>query len=236
MTGLRIDTKRLNRLIEEKKRVRADEFRAELQRFAKRTLESAMKATPVRAASVIRDNQKRQYHNRVSYIPSVHTIEDPTLIVKPDAHWLYAGGKWYAATYRHIPDDIQAIYDQLLTEHFRRLATPEGAFITERMQARYLYRKSWWQVAQSLGIEVKGGPQITTAHSRHNPRKEPPRAFGQWHGGKDVLSISVQNKFLEIESRYKPFSGKAILAGAINLHQARFLSDVEKKLNKLVAA
>lgn len=237
MTGLRLNVRALQSAFERKlSKVRADAFRPEIARLVKRTLQTAIRLTPVRELSLIRAAQARQYQNRINHIPSVHELEDPTLIVKDGVHWLYAHGKWWPATYRHLPDEIDSIYQELLSERERRLQTSEGDFIAMRAQARFLYPRSWWQVGQSLSINITGaGAEIRNAHSRHNPPKDPPKAYGQWRGGKYVLSVVIANPFLEEESRYKPWSGKDILAAATQIEKAAFNAEVESKLGRLMA-
>lgn len=238
MTGLRINLRDFRQQFERRlMRVTADAFRPEVARFAKRTLQTAIELTPVRPLATIQKAQRKQYANRIGHIPSVHTLEDPTLVVKPDGvHWLYANGQWWAASYRHLPDEIAGIYQELLSEHERRANTSESEFVAERAQARFLYQRTWYQVGSSLGINITGaGADVRNARSRHNPPKDPPRAYGQWRGGKYALSISIQNPLLEQESRYKPFSGKAILAKAVAINKPSFDSEYAAKLERMMA-
>lgn len=217
-------------------KVQASAFRPEVARFTKRTLQTAIQLTPVRSLQTIEAAQRKQYANRVNYIHSIHEVEDPTLIVKDNVEWLYAHGRWWAASYWDLPSEIEAIHQDLLAERERRLQTSEGDFIAMRAQARFLYQRSWWQAGQSLGINVTGtGGGIINSHSRHNPPVDPPKAYGQWRGGKYVLSVVIENPFLEQESRYKPFSGKEILSDATSRETAVFLAEVETKLARLLA-
>lgn len=237
MTGLRLNLRAMQSAYERKfSKVQVGAFRDEIARFTKRTLQTAIRLTPVRDLSLIQKNQRKQYANRVSYIPSVHELQDPTLVVKAGIHWLYANSRWWPVSYRELPDEIDGIYHELLSERDRRLQTSEGDFIAMRSQARFLYPRSWWQVGQSLSINITGtGQDIRAAHSRHEPPKDPPKAYGQWRGGKYVLSVVVYNPFLEIESRYKPWSGKDILAQATAIERPVFNSEVNSKLARLMA-
>lgn len=235
--ALRLDARKLVAQIDRKfRRVEASQFRPEVAAHAKRVLSRCIKTTPVRSVSKIIAAQRKQYANRINYIPSVHELIDPTLIVKPDdSHWLYVNAQWYAASYRHLPPEVDGIYQELLMERERRMQTAGGDFIEERAQARFLYRRSWWQVGQSLGLNVDASAAVIGSYSRHNPRKEPRKAFGQWRGGKNVLSIAIQNQFLEEPSRYKSFSGKAILEKATQSDLPTFFNSVETKLQQLIA-
>lgn len=237
MTGLRFDLRAMQKAYERKfSKVQAGAFRTEVARFTKRVLQTSIRLTPVRSLATITAAQRRQYANRINYITSVHELIDPTLIVKDGIEWLYANGRWWAATYRHLPDEIETIHQELLAERDRRLQTSEGDFIAARAQARFLYQRSWWQAGQSLGINVTGvAPEVIASHSRHNPPQDPPKAYGQWRGGKYVISVVIQNPFLEQDSEYKPFSGKAILAQATQIEQPAFMAEVESKLARLIA-
>lgn len=239
MGGLRLDTaiakiqKRLGKL---KESTRADAFRPELQQFAQRTLEDCIRTTPVRDEAKIQRAQEIQYKHRINYIPSVHELADPSLIVNDQGQaWIFYAGKWYNAEWR-LPAEVFVAYEELNQERERRLETSQSDFIEGRKQARFLYQKSWFQVAQSLGISVPAGSQILISHSRHEPKKEPPRGYGQWRGGQQVLSIAVYNPFLDIETRYWIGNGKQILAQATAKNRARFYKDVEDKTKRMISA
>lgn len=237
MTGLQFDLRAMQKSYERKfSRVTADAFRPEVARFTKRTLQTAIRLTPIRSLATIAAAQRKQYASRINYITSIHELIDPTLIVKDGVEWLYANGRWWAASYWNLPAEIETIHQELLSERDRRLQTSEGDFIAARAQARFLYQRSWWQAGQSLGINVTGVmPEIIASHSRHNPPEDPPKAYGQWRGGKYILSVVIVNPFLEQESKYKPFSGKDILAQATAQNTPAFLSEVESKLERLIA-
>ena len=236
--GLRLDVRKLAQEFERKRsRITASAFRPELKKFAANALTSAMNETPSRSLGKIQAAQTKQYHNRVSYIPSVHSLEDPTLIVNDAGeHWLFAGGKWYPASYRTLPAEIDAILSELETERDRRLSTPMGSFIAERAQARFLYKRAWFEAGQSLGIQLPAGSDITQSHSRHNPPRQPPKGYGQWRGGKNVISVVVFLPLLERPSRYIEFSAKDILAKATAAHYPDFAAEVAVKLNRLLVS
>ncbi len=237
-TGLRLDTaigklqKRLSKL---KETVRADAFRPELKLFAERTLTDCIRATPVRDESKIQRAQEIQYRHRINYIPSVHELADPSLIVNDQGNaWVFYAGKWYNAEWR-LPAEVFAAFEELNQERERRLETAQGEFIEERKQARFLYQKSWFQVAQSLGISIPAGSHILISHSRHEPKKESPKGYGQWRGGGVALSIVVYNSLLNEETRYWIGNGKQILAQAMAKNRARFYKDVEDKTKRMIS-
>lgn len=214
---------------------RADKLKPELKVFVAATLKTAMDMTPVRNESLIIANQNRQYDQRVNYIPSVHTTEDPTLIVKGATHWLYAGGKWYKASEWNLPPNVYSAYQDLLAERNRRIRTSRRSFVGNRKQARFLYRKSWMQVARSLDVPIVVSGQVSRAHTRRKPAKEPPRGYGQWRGGKVRLTAVIYNPFLQEPSRYKPFTGRQILRTAIARNRLRFNRTLSSRLRATVA-
>lgn len=227
-SGFRIDSTNLRRrLARGSAKLRADSMRAQLMEFARKVLTTAAQITPVRDAQLIRKNQETQYDHRINYIPSYHTLENPSLIVnQAGEHWIYAEGKWYRGDW-HLPDEVYGAYQDLLSERERRMKTNRQAFANSRSRARYLYKRSWAQVGESLGLQIPVG-DASKAESRRQPPKQPPRGYGQVRGGKDVLSLDIRNPFLETESRYKSFTGRAILATAMNRHRAEFLKSTDK--------
>ena len=217
--GFRIDATQARRKFAKVRRaISANAFRVELMEFVRKSLNTAAQTTPVREASLIRANQSKQYDHRINYIPSYHTLENPSLIVNDmGEHWIYSGGKWYNGAW-HLPDEVFSEYQDLLSERERRMQTNRQAFINSRSAARFLYRDSWSEVAESLGL-----PAMTRkGRSRRNPPKAPPRGYGQIRGGKDVLSVDIRNPFLEQPSQYKSFSGRVILQAAMNKHRNEF--------------
>lgn len=229
----RVDATGLQRKAKKAARgIRATSLQAELMDFARKSLTTAVQLTPERSAQLIRRNQAVQYAHRINYIPSYHTLENPTLIVNErDEHWIYCDGKWYRGEW-HLPDHVYAAYQDLLSERIRRMRTDRQSFINSRSQARLLYKKSWWQVGRSIGLNIPCGasPQ---SYSRHNPPKEPPKGYAQLRGGKQKLTLDMRNPFLEQPSRYKSFTGRQIIQEAANRHRAQFEAATGKHVRKL---
>jgi len=237
-SGFRIDATKLQKKLVELGKIRASQFKQELvDGFTRKSLKSASKATPVRDLSLIRTNQQRQYKHRINYIPSYHELLDPSLRVKEDGtHWFFIGGKWYNGNQR-MPDDAWAAAEQLIMERGRRMADSQSEFIAERAQARYLYKKSWSQVASSLGCPFAVAGAVENSHSRHEPSKEPNRGYGQIRGGEKVLTVVIYNPFLEEENpKYKPWSGAEILKDAMEQNRPQFNKAVERKLSRICYA
>lgn len=238
-TPFRVNVEGANRKLANVKRsIRASEFRALLMEFLRKTLTTAAQLTPERSAALIRSNQEIQYAHRINYIPSFHELTDPMLIVNDaDEHWIHCGGKWYRGDWQ-LPDNVYSAYQDLLSERERRLHTNRQAFINQRSRARGLYRKSWWQVGASVGLNIPVGA-AQNSFSRHNPPKEPPKGYAQIRGGEHSLSVDVRNPFLEIPSQYKSFSGRAILQTAANRHRAAFKkaldTSVRSEIRKVTA-
>lgn len=235
MTGFRIVSPLAKVFRSLREGVKASVFEPDVSAFLKKSLTTAIQLTPARNLSTIKRAQKKQYAHRINYIPSFHELIDPTLIVKQDGdQWLYAGGKWYRPDQWKLPDDVWTVYSELSEERDRRLETEEQAFIANRAQARFLYKKSWWEVGQSVGIDVPCSQQVKVAHTRRKPPIAPPKGYAQRRGGKGIYSIVVYNPFLEEESAYKPFSGKAILAQAMQKHKSDFDDKVAKRQTRLI--
>jgi len=237
-TGLRLDTaigtlrKRLGNL---KQSCQASEFRSELERFARDTLKDCIAATPVRNEALIVANQRKQYRKRVDFIPSAHELIDPSLRVNENGEpWIYTQGKWYNGNW-HLPDEVFAAFAMLDQERQRRMATIEATFINERKQARFLYQRSWWQVANSLGLSLSVSAAIISSHSRHNPKKEPTKAYGQWRGGMRVLSVVIVNTFLDVAGKYWKGNGKAILKQATAKNYPSFIKRVNDKVKRKIS-
>lgn len=239
MTGLRIDTavsgirRKLDKL---KHSCSANEFRPEVERFASRSLATCIETTPVRNEALIAANQIKQYNHRVNYIPSYHTVTDPTLIVKAEGEFLFCGGKWYRPGLWNLKSEVYAAYEMLSAERARRMQTAQSDFVNERKQARFLYQRSWWQVAQSLGIAFAVSAAIVNSRNRRKPSKEPPKAFGQWRGGGTVLSVVIRNVFLDLKTKYWNGNGKSILAQSIAKHRARFHKECNDKVKRMISA
>lgn len=239
MTGLRIDTavaKIQKRLAKLKQDSRAEMFRPELERFAQRVLTNCVVDTPVRDEALIASNQAIQYRHRVNYIPSVHELSDPSLIVNEQGQfWIFYGGKWYNGDHR-LPIEVWGAFEELNQERNRRLETTQGDFINERKQARFLYQKSWNQVAQSLGLSIGVSTEVINSHSRANPPREPLRGYGQWRGGQQILSVVIFNPFLDEDGQYWKGNGRQILAQSIAKERVRFYKDVNDKISRLISA
>lgn len=221
-TQFRVDvTGAQRKLARVKGGLRASDFRSQLMDYVRKVLTTAAQITPVRDASLIRSNQETQYDHRVNYIPSFHTLENPTLIVRPDGiEWIYCDGKWYRGDWQ-LPDHVYAAYQDLQSERTRRLKTNRQEFVNTRSRARFLYKKSWWEVGQSIGINIPIGDAMR-GESRRKPSDPPPKGYAQVRGGKETLSVDIRNPFLEQPSRYKSFSGKQILRDAMNKHRNAF--------------
>lgn len=235
-TGFRIDASKMRRqLAKLKKDVRAEEFKPELTAFVRNSLTMAAQSTPVRNESEISQNQDKQYYHRINYIPSYHELINPSLRVSEGKHWLYFNGKWiWADGGRRLSNEQWSTYHELLAERDRRMDTSVHDFIERRAQARFLYRRSWWQVGSSLRIAVPIAPEVQSSTTRRKPPRQPDKGYGQWRGGKNVLSVVVYNPFLEQPSRYKPFSGEEIIGEAMAAHEGQFQRAFRDKLFSIV--
>lgn len=236
--ALRLPVKRIQtRLARLGASVTASEFKPELLEFTGKVLATCIAKTPVRNEALIVANQRREYEHRVNYIPSIHWRTEPRMIVNENGVKLVAmNGRWYAPEFHHSPEEVQAAFLELDAERERRLATAESDFVDARKQARFLYRKSWWQVAQSLGLAVSIASQIIASVTRRWPMISPLKAYAQIRGGKSTISVVVFNPFLEQEGRYKPFSGRTILSSAAAKHRPEFMRKVENKVRRLMYA
>lgn len=236
-SNLRLPVQRLRKRVERLgATVNASEFEPELLAYTGRVLATCLEMTPARDEQLIINNQVKEYENRVNYIPSIHdTTADPRLIYGDDGERLFFHGRWYLPWWK-LPNDAWAAYLELSAERERRLATSRTVFINARKQARFLYKKSWVQVARSIKVALSAAQAVIRSTTRRKPKQMPPKGYAQIRGGKDVLSVVIFNPFLEIESRYKPFSGKAILTTAKQLHAKRFKMDVENKTRRLMRA
>lgn len=223
--------------------VRAQAFEPDVLQFLKRSLTTAIQLTPARNLSLIKKAQRKQYSNRVNYIPSVHELIDPTLIVSPETgvSWLYCGGKWYAPEAWLLKPDIWQVYQELLHERERRLEITEEDFITERAQARFLYKRSWYEVGQSVRLDIACPQAVRDSHSRRTPSQtrtsypaKPPRGYAQKRGGKGIYSVVVYNPFLDRQTRYWPGNGKQILATAMQKWKGDFDEKVAKRQTQII--
>lgn len=232
----RFDASGLRRRTEKLGAIMAEDFRAELMDFVRKSLQTASRNTPARDYSLIRQAQIRQYNARVNCIPSSHELVDPSLRINGRQHWLFYRGKWLNAKDWRLSDDAFVAYSQLLGEHERRKQTAQSTFIKERAQARFLYRRSWIGAADDLGITLNLAQPTRAAHSRRKPAAAPPRSRGSVRGGGKAISIQVSNPFLETKSRYKDFTGKPIITAAMASHQDQYRRNIKRRLVQMAKA
>lgn len=209
------------------------EFEPEVTNYARMSLTTAARMTPVREYATIKENQEWQWLARVNCIPSSHKLVHPSLRVNENGeHWVYFHGKWFNAANR-MPADVYSAYVNLLEERNRRMSIGKMKFINGRAQARFLYRRSWSEAAESLGVPIPTSAGVRKAATRRKPAQQPPRACGRRYNRDTAYTISVSNPFLEQESRYKPFSGNQIFHEAAMKHQRTFMREVSRKLRQI---
>jgi hypothetical protein len=236
MTGFRVKAPIL-KVFDQIRKVTANDFSPELNRFLKNSLQDAMRNTPVRDVALINKNQKREYKRRLNYIPSFFEHEAAVLIFnEAGEQWMRYNGTWYRPDIWDIPDNVYEVYQGFLQERLRRDENPHDVyeFTKERSQARYLYKRSWWEIGQSAGVNVRASQSVIASHSRHNPPKTPPKGYVRRVGGKNTLSIIVYNPFLEQQSRYKLFTGKQLINSSMSVHRSKFNSDLSTKQLRLI--
>lgn len=194
MTGFRFDVAAIrNRLRRAKASVEAISFRDDIAKFAERTLQTAVKITPVRSLSLIETNQAKQFAKRAEFIR-----DNP------------------GSATRFVAQD---------------------QFIRERAQARFLYRLSWKQCADSARLRVTVSNAVARSVTRRrNPVEQPPKGYAQWRGGKSRMSLVIFNPLLDQESRYKPFTARDILAKAEKPYRAQFKRDTENRIRRVLYA
>lgn len=239
--GLRLPVDRIRKRLEKLRATcRPADFKDELDDYTTRTLKQAMNTTPVRRPSIITRNQKREYGHRINYIPSYHTQTDPCLRVRENGVWLFFGGKWYRPQLHKIPAQVWTAYQELNAERNRRLGESESSFVEYRKQARFLYRKSWWQIGLSLGLGVLASAGVQDSVTRRrNPVTVPPKGYGIPRGGKEVISYAIYNPFLaqqNAESQYAQFSAQDILRNAALKERPRFIRQVENHVRRAIRA
>lgn len=234
MTGFRVQAPIL-KAFDQMRKITANDFSPELNRFLKNSLQEAMRNTPVRDVALINKNQRKQYDRRLNYIPSYFDRQNTVLIFNDkNEQWMRMDGVWYRPDIWEIPENVYAVYQQLLSERMRRDEVGKQEFIKERAQARYLPKRSWWEIGQSAGVNVRASQSVIASHSRHNPPKAPPKGYVRRVGGKNTFSIVVYNPFLEQQSRYKFVSGKQLIENAMNANRPRYKSDLSLKQYRLV--
>lgn len=239
--GLRLPVDRIRkRLMRLRETCRASDFKAELDDYTTRTLKDAMNHTPVRRPSLITRAQRIQYNHRVNFIPSYHELLDPSLRIKDGQPWLYFGGKWYRPNSHRIPAAAWSAFQELNAERERRMQMSEADFIAYRVQARFLYRKSWWQVGLSLNLAVLASAGVQDSVTRRrNPTTSPAKAYGVARGGKNTISYAIFNPFLaqqSQESRYANFDPQEILQQAATRNRPAFIRKVENHVRRNIAA
>lgn len=228
------------------KLTQAKEFSPEVLRFLKRSLTTAIQITPARSLSTIKKNQRTQYARRINYIPSFHERTDPCLRVKDNGdQWMFRQGKWYRPDIWELPNDIWNDYETLNRERERRMNKSESDFISERAQARFLFKRTWFEIGQSAGIAVPCPASVRDAVTRRRkPPLNPPKGYAQKRGGKGTFSVVVRNPFLDKDSpgghdplateRYKPFNGQEIITRAMDFHRPKFEKEVADKSLKTI--
>jgi hypothetical protein len=236
-TGFRIDTSQLQRKLDlAAKGLRAETFRPQLLNFVRVSLNEAVKLTPAREYQLIRSAQMRQYSNRINYIPSFHTRENPTLIVKPTGHFLYFNGKWLRPDIWKVSNEALNAYLFLLGERQRRMETVRAEFVAQRAQARFLYKKSWTQVGASIGLDIRANASVKASVTRRKPNQDPPAGYAQIRGGKRVLSVVIYNPFLTEQTAYWKESGADIIRDAMAQHKSNFDAQVKRQLQRALYA
>lgn len=234
-SGFKLDLAKLKKRLLGLQNMNMDAFKLELLDYVRKSLATAVKLTPARDKALIEQNQHFEYQKRVNMIPTSHDLVLPSLRVSNSGtHWVYHGTRWYNVTDWHVPDDVWGAYQELLQERARRMQTQERKFIQERAQARFLYKKSWTQIGDSLGFGVQAGGHIKSSYTRRKPAKEPPRAYGQIRGGKQVLSVAIYNPLLTTPSRYIKFDASDILREATMQHREQFNRSIKRRMLQLI--
>ena len=235
MTGFRLNINDLKKRIAKISETQASAFRDDVRGFATNSLSTATVMTPSRDYSQIRQAQLKQYDKRVNCIPDSHTLHDPSLRVKGREHWLWSEGKWWNATDWKLPAQQWSQYQTLVAEHYRRKQYAQATFIKDRAQARYLYKRSWWQAGETIGLGVRTTDVVRQSRNRRKPSKEPHKASSQERGGGKVISIVISNPFIKQPSRYKEFDGQAIINQSMARHRNEFNGSVNRRLKRIVA-
>lgn len=233
--GFTVNVKGLKRKLDKAAQIKAEEFNSELVDWVRRSLNDAVKLTPAREYSLIRKNQSREYDKRVNCIPDSHSLPDPSLRIRGRQHWLFFSGKWWNASDWKLPADAWTAYHSLLAEHERRLEYSKSAFIRDRAQARFLYKKTWVEVGQSIGVKVNAGEKIQSATTRRKPKQNPPRGYGRTQGVKLKHTIVIMNPLLKIPSKYIKFDAGEIMRTASEKHAERFQKNVRKRTRQLTS-
>jgi hypothetical protein len=235
MTGFRLDLGPIKKRVATLANTQASEFRDDVRTFTRNALGTASALTPTRDYSQIRQAQLKQYDKRVNCIPDSHTLHDPSLRVKGREHWLWSDGKWWNATDWKMPAQQWTQYQSLVAEHYRRKQYVQSSFIRDRAQARYLYKRSWWEAGETIGLNVRTSAEARASRTRRKPAKAPHKASTQERGGGRVFSIVISNPFIKQPSRYKEFDGQSIINQSMARHRNEFNGAVKRRLNRIVA-
>jgi len=237
LSGFRIDSSKfLSKLERAKAEIRLETFRPYLLDYVRKSLNAAIKLTPAREYQLIKSAQNRQYSNRINYIPTIHRLENPSLIAKGGREYLFLNGKWYLPDKWKLPDNVWNVYQQLLAERQRRMQTSRGDFIQHRAQARYLYKKSWVQVGASIGLDIRAPQSVLNSVTRRKPPKEPDKGYAQIRGGKTKLSVVIYNPFVTQKTAYWKGDGGRIILEAMELHRSNFDAQIKRHLSRVLYA
>ena len=234
MTGFRLDLGPIKKRVAALQNTQASEFRDDVRAFTRNALSTASVLTPTRDYSQIRQAQLKQYDKRVNCIPDSHTLHDPSLRVDGRKHMLWSEGKWWNATDWKLPQQQWTQYQSLVAEHYRRKQYVQSAFIRDRAQARYLYKRSWWEAGETIGLNVRTTAEARESRTRRKPAKSPHKASTQERGGGTVFSIVVSNPFAHSKSRYKEFDADAVMAQAQARHRQEYLAAVKRRQKALI--
>lgn len=231
-SGFRIDFSRLKKKLQAK--IRLETFKPLLMDFVRKSLTTASKLTPSREYQLIKTAQNRQYNNRINTIPNYHVLQNPSLVVKGNIHWVVWNGKWYNATAWKLPDEVWGMYQSLLTERQRRMQTSRQDFIANRAQARFLYKRSWTECGASIGLVIKVAANVQKSITRRKPAKDPDKGYAQIRGGKKILSVVIFNPFVQEQTAYWINDGAQYLQEAMQQHKSNFDAQVERQLKRVI--
>jgi hypothetical protein len=237
-TGFRLDTEPYKRrLALVREHLVAEYFWPDLLEFARKSINRCIKNTDTRDFQTIKRNQGAEYDKRVNYIPTVHSSDGDRLVVARDGtHWLNVQGKWYNASLWLLPQQVNSVYNQLNGERLRRLGTNKSDFIQRRAQARFLYKKSWVEVGEALGVDVRASESVQKSLTRRVPAKNPPKGYAIRHGAKDVISIDIRNPFASTTTAFHDGNGARLLSDALEQQRKPFNDAVERKLKRAIFA
>lgn len=237
-TGFRINVSEYSqKLALVKENLQAQYFWPDLLEYLRKSLNRCVKTEHERDAGLIKRNQQVQYGNRINYIPSIHWRDGDRLNVASDGtHWLNVGGTWYKANVWKMPSHVWGIYQELLAERNRRMETSRADFVQNRAQARFLYKKSWVQVGESLGLEVRSSEKVQKSLTRRIPAKDPAKGYPQQRGGGTIISIAIYNPFATKPTPYFNGDGASVLSDAQAEQRKPFEDAVKRKLNRAIFA